>query len=170
MTNYKKKNNMIHWKHNTILCTGYHCTILINGRRIFVVTFSHYCCIIMNLHINKWINKHLFTNLTHTGLDWVIGVYFTFQHFVSFIATTQLTGPGQKTTTTMHLPNCIPRWNRAVHLPHCIPRGNRAVHPSAGYEPKPLVQRNTDSLIIITNYLHIYNSNCDTQLARRTKG
>lgn len=108
MTNYKKKNNMIHWKHNTILCTGYYCTILINDRRIFVVTFSHYCCIIMKLHINKWINKHLFTNLTHTGLDWVIGVYFTFQHFVSFIATTQLTGPGQKTTTTMHLPPLNP--------------------------------------------------------------
>lgn len=70
----------------------------INGRRIFVVISSHYCCIIMNLHINKWINKHLFTNLTHTRLDWVIGVYCAFQYFVSFIATIRLIGRDQMTT------------------------------------------------------------------------
>jgi hypothetical protein len=28
MTNYEKKNNMIHWKHNTIVCTGYYYAIL----------------------------------------------------------------------------------------------------------------------------------------------
>ena len=36
--------------------------------------------------------------------------------------------------------------NHTMHLPHCISRWNRAVHPSEGFESKPLVQCNTDSL------------------------
>jgi hypothetical protein len=60
--------------------------------------------------------------------------------------------------------------NHTMHLPHCISRWNRAVHPSEGFEPKPLVQCNTDSLRIMTNYLHTYNSNCDTKLALNTEG